>query len=325
MYGYFQRGTERSYSDNSKYLYKYVLATRPAIRAFWVAKDPALYLSMTSQGLPCVYAYSLKGVYFQLIAGVLFFSHCVDWEFCSYLIAPRAKRIQLWHGMPIKHIGYDDSLNQQSSMKSALIKFMLPFRSEAFDFIIALGQRDKAIYQSAFQIRPEKVRVTGFPRNDASVRKRSQEEKSVLDILYLPTFRGVPGSEFGLFSEEGFVFQEVDNWLNERHCKLHIKLHPVNKLASRDLQQIHLSHNIALFDESDIYEKLHLFDVFVTDFSSVYFDCLVTGKPIILAPIKLNDYLKKERGGFLIFPRQNWLLGRSVQTGAKYSLRSTAF
>jgi CDP-glycerol glycerophosphotransferase len=42
----------------------------------------------------------------------------------------------------------------------------------------------------------------------------------------------------------------------------------------------------------DLYEFLGNIDILITDYSSVYFDFLLTNKPVILTPFDLEEYIK---------------------------------
>ncbi len=47
--------------------------------------------------------------------------------------------------------------------------------------------------------------------------------------------------------------------------------------------------------EQDIYTVLNEFDCLITDYSSIYFDFLLTDKPIIFAPFDFKWYISNDR------------------------------
>src|SRR5690554_1665010 len=49
------------YSDNSKYLFEYVLENEPSVDPVWITKDNAIYKELKALGLPVVKAYSKQG------------------------------------------------------------------------------------------------------------------------------------------------------------------------------------------------------------------------------------------------------------------------
>jgi CDP-glycerol glycerophosphotransferase len=290
----------KKFNDNPKYLFEHVEKTAKSLSTLWATKDQDLYKTLVDTGIPAFYVYSLKGIWIQARAGVAVYTHALDWEFCSPCIGRKTRRIQLWHGMPLKKIGLDDKKNVPSRTKRLIGKILFPYRSERFDLIIAASQIDKEIYQSAFAAHADAVRITGFPRNDVltgvGTTKVNGNEKS---ILYVPTFRGRPGSEFTLLAETAFDYNSIDHWLATRNLRLHIKLHPVNYFSNTELAKIRACSRISLIEnKGDIYETLGKFDIFITDFSSIYFDLLITCKPIIVAPLGLSQYLAEDREGF---------------------------
>jgi CDP-glycerol glycerophosphotransferase len=81
-----------------------------------------------------------------------------------------------------------------------------------------------------------------------------------------------------------------------------------------DIDAIKKCSNIhAVMNNGDIYEELYKFDVLITDFSGIYFDFLITGKPIIMAPFNLDEYISQDRSLYYDYesicpsaPVRNW-------------------
>lgn len=288
----------KKFLDNPKYLFLYCLKNNPKdISLFWIAKDKSLVQTMSKMGLPVLYAYSLKGVWTQLRAAVVIFTHSVEWEFLPYLIGRSAKKIQVWHGLPIKKIGYDDELSGNLRIKMRILSFLIPYLSDRCDLVIASSETDKRIFESAFNVKPENICITGLPRTDLLAKKPGiSEPNQKKKIIYLPTLRGEVGSEFLLFQETAFPFQDFNLLMEELGAEFYIKLHPVQKFSKEDLETVKRYPNlIPFFNEEDIYEQLADFDVLINDFSGVYFDFLITGKPIIMAPLLMVDYVNNDR------------------------------
>ena len=114
--------------------------------------------------------------------------------------------------------------------------------------------------------------------------------------IYMPTFRGAVGSEFNLLEESGFDFAKMDEVLHSNDIILFIKIHPVQRFTIRDIESISRCDNIKIVkNEGDIYETIGSYDALITDFSGIFFDFMVSGKPIIMAPFNLDSYLAKDR------------------------------
>ncbi|HEB1802448.1 TPA: CDP-glycerol glycerophosphotransferase family protein, partial [Escherichia albertii] len=85
-------------------------------------------------------------------------------------------------------------------------------------------------------------------------------------------------------------------FLSDNNIYLSLRLHPANT-AGTDFQKLVNSYsNISLSNESDIYEVINQYDCLITDYSSIMFDFVLSGKPVIFYPYDKEQYLKTERG-----------------------------
>lgn len=291
------------FSDNPKYLFLYSIK-QPNISAVWLTKDVKIFENMKKQGLPVAYSVSIKGLWLQLRCGLVVFTHTVQTEFNAHLIASKVFRVQTWHGIPLKKIGYNDEKSKHTLARQKKIQRLFPYRIDRYDLILAAGKEDSKIFQSAFNTEKDKVVITGYPRNDIFFQTttdnceiiRRKNSKKLKHIIYAPTFRGRFGSEFPLLAEAGFNYLDYDKKLMQSDVILVIKLHPAQQLSQIDAEQIQECSNIKLADEfSDIYVYLSVCDALITDYSSIYFDFLLTGKPIYMAPFDIESYLSNDR------------------------------
>lgn len=288
------------FSDNPKFIYLFAYNNQKNISVVWITKSKTLFNQLKVKGLPVSYAYSLKGFYYQLIAGAAIFSHSLDWEFLSYFIGHKTKKIQAWHSVPIKKIGLDDKNYKKRFFKRLVSDIIMPYAKDfKYDLIFACSEFDKSIYCSAFNTQPHKVIITGYPRNDllfSSVNLENPPNKKEFRIIYMPTFRGDVGSEFNLFKTTGFDFEKVNSLMKSLNSIFYIKIHPVQVFSTVDIKSVSNMSNIKFLDNNDdIYEKLGTFDILITDFSGIFFDYLITGRPIIMAPLEMDDYILNNR------------------------------
>jgi CDP-glycerol glycerophosphotransferase len=287
----------KKFIDNPKYIYKWILQNNLDLDVRWVAKDNELLETMRLNGFPAVYAYGPRGIWAQLRAGAVIFTHNACSEFVSCLLASRVRRVQAWHGIPIKKIGFDDSKNGVLRLKQKIYSWLAPHTTERLDIVIAASETDKLRYESAFKLDAEHVKITGYPRNDEIVRSVNRNLRArSLRAIYMPTFRGSPGSEFTLLAESGFDFTRADESLNQSDVDLYIKLHPVQRFSRNDAEAISCARRIhGIGNVGDIYEDMGSFDILITDFSGIYFDFLITGRPIIMAPFNIQSYIANDR------------------------------
>jgi CDP-glycerol glycerophosphotransferase len=288
----------KKFLDNPKFIFIHTLQTMPDVQVVWITRCRKLAQELRRQGLPAAYAGSLMGIWAQLRAGVVIFSHSVEWDLWAPLIARRVLRVQTWHGMPIKHIGYDDK-RDISARRAGWISLIYPYRNDHLDLVTAAGPADQACYRSAFNVQKHAVVVTGYARNDAIFRSTRDGEiktRLIKNAIYMPTLRGPAGSEFPLFEFTKFDFKAIDGECKKIGLHLWVKLHPVQKFRKQDLDSLNRCENLhAYIDKGDIYEKLGQYDILITDFSGIYFDFLISGRPIILAPLDIAEYIANDR------------------------------
>ena len=187
----------QKYEDNSRALYEYVINNRKDIKAVWITANKDLLDKMKSLGYP-VYLntswkakfYALRAMYF--ISVVMY--ECRDAGFNLARYMGGVIIINLWHGVPLKKIAYDDVRHNQlmNTRRRRLIRFFerFPYRKT---YHIATSPRIVEIYKSCFRSDNKHVLNLGQARNDYfytqhenTIRKKYKGKKL---ILYMPTHR----------------------------------------------------------------------------------------------------------------------------------------
>jgi len=298
------RGKE--YLDNAKYLFEYV-NKHTSINAIWITKNLEVVERIRAKGYKAYLENSKEAKYYASRAKIAIITHRgnrkkSDLPFCYF--NEETKIIQLWHGIPLKKIAYDDKVfsfktNENSikyKVKMKIIDKFFPFVSYVHkpSMILALGEETQNIFSKAFRTAKDKVKITGYPRYDVLIenKNRVNNEKRV---IYMPTFRGSVNSKFDLFLQYGFDVEKIDSFLQKRDIYLDIKLHPFNRPSEDLIKQIEKSKNIFLLEDIQIYEEIHKYIMLITDYSSIFFDYLFLDRPIIFAPFDQNEYIKKDR------------------------------
>lgn len=289
------------YLDNPKYLFLAALERRVEddLRPIWFTRDRQLRDQLRERGLPVVCAGTVQGVLAQLRAAAVVYTHRAAADFDAALLHWRTLRVQTWHGIPLKRIGFDDERHASARSINRLLRYVLPHRHERCDLVLASSDEDRRHYASAFDTPLERIAVAGYARNDRLVRSFREprgEPDRVRRAIYMPTFRGKPGSAFELFAQTGCDFAELDRALDAMNVRLDVKLHPVQRFRPEDLRAIDACRCItALEDVEDIYAELHRYDVLVTDYSGALLDFLLSRRPIVVAALGLEQYLRDDR------------------------------
>lgn len=287
------------YSDNSKCLFEYLSRNRASVDAVWMTWSEELHSRLSSEGLNVVKASSLKGVWLHLRAKYVIYSsgkNDVNPWFINGAIV-----VNTWHGAPMKKIGQDDIYGYDRT-KDRVIRLLFPWiREYGITATVSTSDVFTPLMQSAFQLPPERVLCTGYPRNDLFFRSDSHPlVKKWNDlfsiprkIFYLPTFRDHSGN-FRPFANYGFDESKMHAFLESTGSLLISKGHYIDKqleAPSGSSRIIHLNDS----DVDDLNFVLKDADILITDYSGVYFDFLITGKPVLFSPFDIADYLAGHR------------------------------
>ena len=285
------------YADNSRYFYEYVIKYHPEITPIWVTKNSKVFQFLKKKKYRCYLIRSFQWL-LALVSGEAFFfsaSARLDFDFNKRWSFPSALLIQLWHGMPIKHIGRQEEKGEN--------------RIYHDDLVIATSSFTQKTLEQAFGHDSTIVKITGLPRNDALFDRKDIEKlrthleipRNAKIILYLPTFRDNDiffGVHASMIIQQIMDSERHKEILNRYGAILLIKSHfcvekemRVKKIEGKN--EIRL---ISLDESTDVSGLLKITDVLITDYSSCYIDYLLLGRPVIFYQYDLEEYQRKSRG-----------------------------
>lgn len=313
--------TGKRYSDNARYLFEYVSSHHKEINAVWITKDKKIVSDLKKQKLNALYAYSINGIFASIRADIYFY--CYTTSDINYWTSSGVKKVNLWHGTPMKKICRDIEIKEAldfkiyhaSPMKALFYKITEPGYTERHDYICSPSSYVAPRLISAFDAHKDNIMITGYPVNDRlltpqlltgqdssikTINNHYSAQKKI--IAYLPTYR-----------------QRTDklpryNWLELQHILesndaiFVIKLHPLDK-TSWDFTSFH--NIIMLSHDTDIYPLMAITDCLITDYSSVVVDYLLLDRPIIYFAYDLDEYLSQDRGMYESFDD---MIGGAVAT-----------
>jgi len=179
------------FSDNSMHFFKFMLIEHPEVMSVWITKDKEIYDRLKKDGFPVEKANSVKGISVQLNAGVAVLTSG-KYDVNQNFLTGRTKIIQLWHGIPLKKIGFDTYISKINDRLVRYLFFLPVLRNLLkFDLVIATSDFIKPRFKAAFRLPIQKVPVTGYPRNDILFSSSAQlsSDNEVKTILYAPTLR----------------------------------------------------------------------------------------------------------------------------------------
>jgi CDP-glycerol glycerophosphotransferase (TagB/SpsB family) len=280
----------KRFSDNSYFLFKYINERDSRIKAVWLVKDRILLKEIASQGYRVYHAFSFWGYYYSSIAKVIVVSSSITSDVNVFAISNRTLKVQLWHGIPLKKIGFDDQ--RRTKRPVDYIKKLLEIDEFSnYDLIISTSKDVSEHFSTAFSVHSEKIKVTGYPRNDILFENRDKcKQADKRKVLYAPTYRGGLGDKFDLFKPYKFNREKMENLLETYSAELYINIHYANLPDEFLLNRPEDSSNIFYLNHENINTILNTFDVLITDYSGIYIDFLLIDKPIIFSSFDINDY-----------------------------------
>ena len=209
--------------------------------------------------------------------------------------------VDTWHGIPLKTIGFDIPAGKVSA-GNTVRNFL------AADYLIAPNHFMAEIYENAFKMKnlyPGKILEIGQPRNDSyfhtdreAIFKKLQMAGVEADpkkklILYAPTWKGSryssPDTSLDAYEK---MIRTIEENVDTREYQVLVKPHQIVYYHIKDTVGITGQYIPATVDTNEL---LRATDVLISDYSSIYFDYLVSKKPILFFIPDLAEY-KNYRG-----------------------------
>lgn len=309
--------------DNSLYFANYLAQKHPELKLIWISKKSAdtsllhpkvIKVEMNTPAALETLRYAGVAIMNQ---GSVDFASKVDFQYAGALT------VNLWHGVPWKHIGID--VLHADSIAKKLYGRYIQFLQRS-DLYLATSDDFKNIFHKSCFAKQDGVLLSGYPRNSifyapeivANCRKKAinqlQAANSSLDsnvkiITYMPTFRDN--------TKEVFSFDQLANDMRLREM--------LEKYNAVIVQRAHFVTNqrgteqgnggyerIMSLDDITSQELLATSDMLITDYSSCFFDFLLLDRPIIHHLYDYEYYANEDRG--LYYKKEDVVCGDVSQT-----------
>ncbi|WP_081609356.1 CDP-glycerol glycerophosphotransferase family protein [Zestomonas thermotolerans] len=277
----------QGYKDNAKYFFEYMVGE--GYNAFYVVADGLKFTSpVDSKFSDRFLTYGTKEYYKALKqCRRFFFTHSE--RDIGWYIPKRSSLVNLWHGSPIKKMGYDSPQDLKWLSKYHAFKLKTPY--DRWDYILVASDYFKDFFKSSLRYGEDKIIVNGLPRNSALAQQGLERADGRKKYLYAPTYRSEGVSIERACEDLKAEFRGL------KDSVLYIRLHPFDfgKLPDGFFEGNIINAN----SFEDVYSALQDFDALITDYSSIAFDYAITGRPIHLYCPDLESYTS-ERGGLYI-------------------------
>lgn len=209
---------------------------------------------------------------------------------------PEQVYINTWHGVPTKYMGYEHTAERVENARGPARNFL------AADYLISANRfMTEVMYKRAYMmdgLYKGKILEVGYPRSDllinADIEKVQQKlraaglrtDKKI--ILYAPTWKGQLYNqlEYDVNEFKETVKKFSDN-IDKSEYRIYLRVHYfLYKILTDDpeLKEILVPFTI------DTNELLSVVDILISDYSSIFFDFLITKRPMIFYVPDLKDY-----------------------------------
>jgi CDP-glycerol glycerophosphotransferase len=306
--------------DNAKYAFLHCINEMPELKCYFFSMNPKLTQELRHKGLPAI-SYEDEGAIELLLRAGIVVADDYEWKLAPELYSALhpAVSIQLWHGIPLKAIGFPE-------IESAIN--MTPEKAErltrGYSGYDALLSTSPYFTEHAFSraFKADDFPELGYPRNDAMLRRPTKWDMINADVelyaeiakrrkqgwktvFYMPTFRDLDGDPF---RDQAISLQRMNDFGNKHKVLFVLKLHPYVRIELGGSYE-----NIRQADSrSDIYPLLGVCDILLTDYSSIYFDFLLVDRPIVFYPYDYTIYVTTNRA--LLFDYDNTTPGPRANT-----------
>lgn len=221
-------------------------------------------------------------------------------SFYSFFVKkPGQTYINTWHGIPLKHLGYDEPTGALTATNMAR-NFL------HVDYLISANPFLTEVYKKGFRqegLSKVKIIEEGYPRLDTLVNTEKSDVYEQLEaegvavdrgkkiILYAPTWRGDSYANPNC-SIDGLIRlkETLEDQIDTDKYQILIKVHQVvYSLIKEKLDEF--SYVVPATVDANVI--LGITDILISDFSSIYFDFLATGNPVLFYITDLEDYSSK--------------------------------
>jgi CDP-glycerol glycerophosphotransferase len=286
---YFGRST---FADNTKYLFLRDAARERDHEVLWCTFEPSVIAQLREAGLPCLDLGADLDATIDVLLHAAVAVFCVNpseslrgaWSLNGCLAG--AVKLQLWHGVSVKHLLL--RLVPHLGVRELVLRRAFTMATQA-DLVLSTAGIFDDYWRSCFGTR--RLVRAGMPRNEVLLREATPAERigcepgaelqAALDgptraILVVPTWQR---GEQTYMADQRFAKSLLAIAARGRVTVV-FKTHPLYHVPQASTAKRTAGFHV-LDPGVDVYPLLDRFDALVTDYSSIMFDFLLTGKPVV--------------------------------------------
>lgn len=301
----------RSYGDSPKAIYNYMLSDErfEEYTFIWAFRNPKAFTFVLDNPNTCIVTVNTKD-YEKACATAKYWIY--NYRMSDY-IYPKEDQVyvQLWHGTPLKRLGYDINISDNAMNSKSEIREKYKVDAEKFKYILAPSRFAAEKFISAWNLaetgKTDTVLELGYPRNDFLINFTEKDVENIVAALQLPK-----GRKYILYAPTwrdnqhqagvGYTYKtEVDfDKLKDALGNEYIILFRAHYLVANSFDFDRYKGFV--YDVSKVNDINHLYvisDLLVTDYSSVFFDYGNLKRPEIFYMYDLEAYGSEIRGFYI--------------------------
>jgi CDP-glycerol glycerophosphotransferase (TagB/SpsB family) len=286
----------RAFAGNAKYLFLHTVEHHPEVDAVWLSRDRGVVSELRAAGYDAHHVHSSRGVLVALRAGVVLLTQ--DVRDLNVPAVGGARIVQLWHGIPLKRIGWDAEVRDYPVAPRLCLGHL---QRQVAQLVLTASELAGA-FASGLRVERDAHAVAGYPRTDALTesvpgeevgldpRVASRIDRAAADgplVFYLPTFRAGDRRGFA----QHVRFDALERFLADRDAHLAINPHPKDAV---DLDATG-RRIVEIPADQDVYPLARRADALLTDYSSIAFDFLRVDRPVAFYAYDRANY-ERSRG-----------------------------
>jgi CDP-glycerol glycerophosphotransferase (TagB/SpsB family) len=297
----------------------------PDVRLVWLATTADELARAQELGLDAVPKLSARGLWLTMRARVLVVTHGLG--DVNRFGARGGFVVQLWHGVPLKrmHLDAPVALSASGPIGRAVVSRGYRSVGRQLSLFPVSSERIADRIASAFGVSPDRIVVTGDPRDDVLLQRTPEQRRTTARALladavgplptdgpvamYAPTWRdGAPDPA----TPDAATWDDIATWLERVDGILIVRSHPLGRgdydAGAQRSSRVRL---LAATMLADLTPVLPAIDHLVTDYSSTAYDFSLVGGTTVFLAADVTTYLDS-RG--LYEPYRSFTGGRHVVT-----------
>jgi CDP-glycerol glycerophosphotransferase (TagB/SpsB family) len=293
-------------------LWREVRSRDPRAHLTWLTHSDAELARARELGMHAVPAESGHGFWATLRAGTAVITH--GFGDVNRYASSGAFVVQLWHGIPLKLLQLDSPATvslggRLPGFVTAALRAAYRRASSRIGLFPVPSTLAASRIRTAFALTPEKVVVTGDPRDEVLLRgsgpERRREARDALEaagvvspqerdrrlVLFAPTWRDGREDPCVPTPREAAALQEM---AEEMDLVIAVRPHPLGAGAYAAVIADHSRLRMAATETlPDVNQVLSAFDVLITDYSSVATEFALAGGHLLFLAPDVQEYAQR--------------------------------